>query len=215
MRRIYFFAVWSFVIGLAVAVAAGRPHEKQQGTPANSPAQATTAAAQNPQPKPSPQIERLLHAFEGTWGTREKFAPDAASPNGATAEGKIVWRPGPGGFSAVEEYQSRQGNTETTGMGVFWWDDAAHGYRTIWCDSTNPGGCISFKSVLRWEGLQLVLIEDYEVNNKKLTFKEAFGNISSSTFTQTLYGGPRGGELKIDQTIQAAKLTNGAGSPRE
>ena len=89
---------------------------------------------------------------------------------------------------------------------MFWWDEAAQGYRTIWCDSTNPGGCINFKNVARWAGEQLVLIEDYEVNGKKFTFKEVFGNITPGAFTQTLYGSESSKELKVDQTIQATKL---------
>lgn len=107
----------------------------------------------------------------------------------------------------IEDYHSKEGNRESAGLAVFWWDEAAQGYHNIWCDSTNPAGRINFKSVARWEGAQLVLVEDYEVNGKKFTFKEVFGDITSSTFTQTLYGGESGKELKVDQTIQATKLT--------
>ena len=69
-------------------------------------------------PKGSPQIEKMLRAFEGTWSIKEKFAPDAASPNGATGEGQIVWRAGPGRFSVIEEYRSKRSSTEVTGLGV-------------------------------------------------------------------------------------------------
>jgi hypothetical protein len=166
-----------------------------------------TAVRVPAEPKRSPQIEKMLRAFEGTWSIKEKFAPEAGSPNGATGEGQIVWRAGPGGFSVIEEYLSRRSSTEVTGLGVFWWDEAVHGYRTIWCDSTNPGGCISFKNVARWEGPQFVLVEDYEVNGKKVIFKEVFGDIAPGAFTQTLYGGESGKELNVDQVIQATKVT--------
>jgi hypothetical protein len=155
--------------------------------------------------KGSPQIEKVLRAFEGTWSIKEKFAPDAGSPNGAAGEGQIVWRAGPGRFSVIEEYRSKRESTEVTGLGVFWWDEAAQGYRTSWCESTNPGGCISFKNVARWEGPQLALVEDYEVNGKKVTFKEVFGDIAPGRFTQILYGGEARKELKVDQTIQATR----------
>jgi hypothetical protein len=97
---------------------------------------------------------------------------------------------------------------------VFWWDDSAGGYRTIWCDSTNPGGCIAFKNVAHWHGAQLVLVEDYEMNGKRFTFKEVFGDITPGTFTQTLYGAEAGGPLKVDQIIRATKSTetHGEGS---
>ena len=159
------------------------------------------------EPKGSPKIEEMLQAFEGTWSIKENFAPDAGSPNGATGEGQIVWRAGPGRFSVIEEYESKRGSTEVAGLGVFWWDEAAPGYRTIWCDSTNPGGCINFENVARWEGPQFVLVEDYEVNGKKVIFKEVFNNIAPGAFTQTLYGGESGKELKVDQIIRATKVT--------
>jgi|SRR5579863_8901741 hypothetical protein len=178
--------------------------DKKASSP-NPTTQPAAAPTQAPTPKPSPQMEKLLRAFLGTWSIHETLAPDPASPNGATGEGTIVWRPGPGGFSLIEDYQSKQGNRQVTGLAVFWWDESADGYRTIWCDSTNPGGCISFKNVSQWDGVQLVLVEDYEVNGKKFTFKEVFGDITPGTFTQTLYGGEAGGVLKVDQTIRATR----------
>ena len=187
-------------IGLLAGVGAGAHAGQRQAAAERVPAE----------PKGSPQIEKLLRAFEGTWSIKEKFAPDAGSPNGATGGGQIVWRAGPGKFSVIEEYRSKRESAEVTGLGVFWWDEAAQGYRTIWCESTNPGGCISFKNVARWEGPQLVLVEDYEVSGKKVIFKEVFGDIAAAGFTQTLYGGEAGKELKVDQTIQAEKGTRGS-----
>ena len=177
------------------------------GATAQAGQEQTVAAPVQAEPKGSPQIEKMLRAFEGTWSIKEKFAPDAGSPNGATGGGQIVWRPGPGRFSVVEEYRSKRESREVTGLGVFWWDEAVQGYRTIWCESTNPGGCISFKNVARWDGPQLVMVEDYEVNGKKVIFKEVFGDIAPGGFMQTLYGGEAGKELKVDQIIQATKAT--------
>src|ERR1019366_10443466 len=79
--------------------------------------QGQAAAAQvSPEPKGNPQMEKLLRGFEGTWSIKEKFAPDAGSPNGATGAGHIVWRAGPGRFAAIEEYRSKQGSREITGL---------------------------------------------------------------------------------------------------
>ena len=192
---------------LSLGIAFGQANMKRSLTAETNPVALPALPAQTSQPKPGSQMERLLRAFEGTWTTKENMAPDAALPNGATGEGQIVWRSGPGGFSVIEDYTSKQGARSVAGLGVFWWDEAANGYRTIWCDSTNPGGCISFKSVARWAGAQLVLVEDYDANGKKVTFKEVFGDITSTGFTQTLYGGESGKELKVDQTIRATKMS--------
>jgi hypothetical protein len=192
----------SLPAGLAVCQA-DKKQAPALGT--NLAAQPAAGGAQTPAPKPGAQIEKLLRAFQGTWAVNERIAPDPSTPNGATGEGSIVWLPGPGEFSAVEDYQSQQGARAVTGLAVFWWDESGDGYRTIWCDSTNPGGCISFKNVARWEGAQLVLVEDYEMNGKKVTFKEVFGDITPGSFTQTLCGGEAGGTLKVDQVIRATQ----------
>ncbi|MGA3210759.1 MAG: hypothetical protein ABSD20_05580 [Terriglobales bacterium] len=197
----------------AIGIAAAQTGQQQSGTSGGRQS-VQNAAAHPPEPKPSQQITKLLQAFAGTWSIKEKLAPDAASPNGAKGAGKIVWAAGPGGYSVVENYRSKEDGRTITGLGVFWWDEAAQGYRTMWCDSTNPGGCINFKNVAKWDGSHLVLIEPYEVNGKKVVFKEVFSDITPTAFTQTLYGGEEGGELKIDQTIRATKLA-GAGPGKE
>ena len=164
-----------------------------------------SASNQEPATKPNSQIERLLTALEGTWSITDELAPDASSAKGKMGAGTIIWRPGPGRFSVVEEFHSKQGDVDVTGLGMFWWEETARGYRTIWCDSTNPGGCIDFKNVVKWEGSSLVLQEDYELHGKKYTFKEVFGDITPESFTQTLYGGEAGGSLKVDEIIHARK----------
>jgi hypothetical protein len=159
--------------------------------------------------KPDPQITLLLRALEGTWSIKEELAADATSPSGKTGAGTIIWRPGPGGYSAIEEYSSKQGDETVSGLGELWWDDTVKGFHTIWCDSTNPGGCIDFKNSAHWEDSKLVLQEDYEVKGKKFTFREEFGDIGNDKFTQILYGGPAGGPLKVDQTIHAERVKSG------
>lgn len=151
------------------------------------------------------QAAKLLRALEGKWSITEDLAP-ATSPSGGEGKGQIIWRAGPGGYSVVEDYQSKEGDRDVRGLGVLWWDDAAHGFRTIWCDSTNPGGCISFKNVIHWEAANLVLVEDYEIKGKRFTFKEVFDDITPQSFTQTLYGAEAGAPLKVDQVIYAKRM---------
>ncbi|MGB8061057.1 MAG: hypothetical protein WCF26_04115 [Candidatus Sulfotelmatobacter sp.] len=165
----------------------------------------TPAQPNNSTPKSNPEIERLLRALGGTWSITDELAPDASSPKGKKGVGTIIWRPRPGEFSAVEEFRSNYGDVEVTGIGMLWWEAALHGYHVIWCDSTNPGGCINFKNAARWEGSSLILQEDYEVHGKKYTFKEIFGDITSDSFTQTLYGSEAGASLKVDEIIHGRR----------
>lgn len=177
----------------------------QTNSPGRNPSTGSAVATvpSQAQKKQESQMEQLIEAFKGQWVISEELAPDAPSPKKKSGMGDIVWRVGPGGFSLVEEYRSKQGDQEINGLGVFWWDDTAQGYHTIWCDSTNPGGCIDFKNAAKWDGPNLVLREDYEANDKKFTFKEVFSDISITHFTQTLYGAEAGHELKVDQVIHA------------
>ena len=125
MKRSHLAVMRLIMLTTAVGFATVQADQKQSGTPdVKSSVQTTGAAAQILEPKPGPQIERLRQALEGTWSIKERLAPDTASPSGATGEGRIVWRPGPGGFSVVEDYWSRQGRRKIAGFGVFWWDEA-------------------------------------------------------------------------------------------
>jgi len=173
--------------------------------PVDDSAAKKSAQSDHSTPKSNPQIERLLRALEGTWSITDELAPDESSPKGKKGAGTIIWRPGPGGFSAVEEFRSKQGEVEVTGIGMMWWEEALHGYHVIWCDSTNPGGCINFKNAARWEGSSLILQEDYEVRGKRYKFREIFGDMTSDSFTQTLYGGEAGTPLKVDEIIRGRK----------
>src|SRR5262249_31162728 len=77
-------------------------------------------------PMPSPQMLSLNKAIAGKWATSYNFAPDKAHPDGYSSEGEEVWRPGPGGFTLIEE--------ERIGSDIFllalhWWDNSTNTLR--------------------------------------------------------------------------------------
>jgi hypothetical protein len=57
-----------------------------------------------------------------------------------------------------------------------------------------------------WEDGELVLGDEWEAMGKKFTVKEVFSEISPRSFTQTLYLGESGGELKRIMLIKATKV---------
>lgn len=169
---------------------------------------AFTSAGQGP--SPAPQMQKLLSTLGGTWAITYTLEPTDQLPKGGTGEGREVFRPGPGGASLVEEFHSREGTREVTGLALAWWDEAAHGYRAVWCSSDNPAGCGVMAGLARFDGADFVLTDEFDMMGKKMAFREVFSDITTMSFTQTLYQGEAGTDLKRIMTIKATKLTRQA-----
>jgi len=155
--------------------------------------------------QPSPEMQRLFNTFLGTWRITEKIEPSEAMPNGGAADGTEVYRAGPGGVSIIEEIHLKESTGEISGLGIGWWDEKAHGYKALWCDSQNPNGCILMAHLAKWERDQFILRDEFEKNGKKFNFKEVLSEITPASFTQTLYQGEAGKELRKLATIHATK----------
>src|SRR5262249_31407663 len=135
----------------------------------------------------------------------KKLEPSETMPNGGTGEGEEIYRRGPGDASMTEEIHLKEGSRNITGLGLGWWDQQGKGYRTIWCDSENPNGCIIMGHLAKWDGNDFVLGDEFERDGKKLVLKEAFTEITPTSFTQTLYQCEAGKELKKLLTIHASR----------
>jgi len=125
-------------------------------------------------------------------------------PNGGAGQGQEIYRPGPGGVSLIEEFHSKEATGDVSGLGVAWWDEKARGFRAVWCESRNPRG-VNMARLANWEGDQFVLGDEWELGGKTLSFKEVFSDMTPRSFTQTLFQGESGGELKRLMTIKAAR----------
>lgn len=139
-------------------------------------------------------------------GIKTEYARSKETPDGGTGEGIEVWRPGPGGYSVIEEYREKNAQGEIYGFVSFWWDADLQGQRFVWCHNTNPLGCELSKGVAKWEGNRLAYREEREENGKKMIHLEVFEDITPASFSQTLSEGPAGRELKRVLTIRAVKL---------
>jgi len=158
-------------------------------------------------PKPAPEMQKLLDTLAGSWVITESYEPSEWAPKGGTGRGRETFRAGPGGLSMVEDYRSTTPAGEVSGMSVTWWDAKAGGYRAIWCDTTNPNGCVVMAKLARWEGSRFVLGDEFERDGRKIAFQEVLSDITATSFTQTISQGESGGELKRMLTIRAKKAT--------
>jgi hypothetical protein len=156
--------------------------------------------------QPSPEIKRLVEALSGTWSITLKIEPNESLPKGGGGKGEEVWRPGPGGLSLIEDYHSTGDEGEISGLGVAWWDNNAQRYQVTWCDNGNLDGCVVIKHGAKWEGSQVVAMDEWQKNGKKVTLKEVFSDITPTSFKQTLYQGESDGELKKFMSILATKI---------
>lgn len=153
---------------------------------------------------PGPELQNLML---GTWKTEAQYQPTSDTPNGETAFGTEIWRPGPGGFSVIEESREKNAKGDYEGLGVAWWDSKAQGQRFVWCDSNNPDGCYVSKEVAKWDGASLKWKEEQENAGKKRVYSEIFRDITPTAFTQVLGEGEPGEPLKATVTIHAAKVS--------
>src|ERR1700687_4354691 len=161
-------------------------------------------------PPPAHEMQRLTNMLAGRWSISQVFEPRGGMPKGVVGQGTEVWRPGPGERSLIEELQTRVGDRELSGLGVIWWDTQAQGYRVIWCGSANPRGCVVMSKLAHWEGDQFVVGDEFERDGRKVVYREVFSDFTPDSFTQTIYEGESGGELKRTLTIHAAKVARAA-----
>jgi len=158
-------------------------------------------------------MQKLTAALAGRWAIRQTFEASDTMPNGSVGQGTEVWRPGPGARSLVEDIHTRVGDREFSGLGVVWWDGQAQGFRVMWCGSANPRGCVVMSKLASWEDGQFVVRDEFERDGRKIVYREIFSDITPGSFTQTIYQGVPGGELKRTLTIHATRIA--AGQPAE
>ena len=127
--------------------------------------------------RPAPEMQRLLHAFVGSWHVNESFKV-SASRQGKTRQGTATFRAGPG-YSLIEDYRSTGSAGTLSFLGLLWWDESAHIYRLLTC--ANNDGC-QLRGTAKWEGKELVNSWEEKVDGKTARFKDSFVDISPSSF---------------------------------
>jgi hypothetical protein len=152
---------------------------------------------------PAPEIQKLIERLQGTWSIEERYERSEMMPKGGESHGEEVWRAGPGGLSLIESYHSRSPALEVTGTSVTWWDGTDSRYRTVWCSSDLPDGCMQIQG--RWVDEGWVLTDRFEVGGRKLEMTEIFSAFTPASFLQRLYQGAPGGEPRLIMTIRATR----------
>lgn len=178
------------------------------GTSINANAQSLTSV-----PQPSPEIQSLTKALTGEWSLSVKFEPDSSAPNGLTNTGEETWRPGPGGFTLLEEERLRMPEENLFLLGIVWWNSATKSLHGMECQNLLPYTCdvkgAQNDITMNWDGRQFVIDEmETSKSGKKSIWHEVWSEITPNSFTQTGEYGDPGGPRKRLFTIHATRLTS-------
>ena len=180
-------------------------------------AQSLTSAS-----NPSAELVGLTKALEGKWSLNVKFEPDATMANGLTNTGEETWRPGPGGFTLLEEEHLRMPQGDLFLLGALWWNTADKAFHGMECQNLLPYTCdvkgAQHDITMNWDGKQFV-IDEVETSpaGKKSIWHEVWSDITADSFMQTGEYGDPGAPRRRLFTIQATRLAttqgkNGLGS---
>ena len=175
---------------------------------ATAKAQSLTSA-----PQPSPEIQSLTKALTGEWSLNVKFEPDATVPNGLANTGEETWRPGPGGFTLLEEEHLRMPEGDLSLLGIVWWNTANKALHGMECQNLLPYTCdvkgAQNDITMNWDGKQFAIDEvETSKTGKKSIWHEVWSDITPTSFVQTGEYGDPGGPRKRLFTIHATRVTN-------
>lgn len=142
-------------------------------------------------------FRRIVSALSGKWSIRE------TSDHGETT-GEEIWQGGTGGMPLTEEFRAiTASGDKLNDYAALWWDGKAKKVRGIWCADFNDQGCTPFE--VTSPGSDIEMKGEYDSKGKSTAWRELFHITSATTFTQILYIGTPGEELKKVSTIVAER----------
>ena len=162
-------------------------------------------------PLPSPEIQSLAKALSGEWSLSAKFEPSSSAPKGIVNTGEETWRPGPGGFTLIEEEHLRMPDTEVFLLGIVWWSTATKGFHGMECQNILPYTCdvkgAQNDITMSWDGKEFIIDEvETSAGGKKSIWHEVWSDITPTSFTQTGEYGEPGGPRKRLFTVHATRV---------
>ena len=138
-------------------------------------------------PKPSPEIVQLTKSLEGEWSLSVQFEPNSSAPNGLVNTGEETWRPGPGGFTLLEEEHLRTPEGDLSLLGIVWWYSADKSFHGMECQNLLPYTCdvkgAQNDITMNWDGKQFVIDEvETSTSGKKSIWHEVWSDITPTSF---------------------------------
>jgi len=162
-------------------------------------------------PQPSSELQSLTKALSGEWSLSVKLEPSTSARNGLTNTGEESWRPGPGGFTLLEEEHLRMPENDVFLLGIVWWNTTTKSLHGMECQNLLPYTCdvkgAQNDITMNWDNKQFVIDEmETSKSGKKSVWHEVWSDITPNSFTQTGEYGDPGGPRKRLFTIHATRV---------
>jgi hypothetical protein len=171
----------------------GKKSAKQSGS------QTQQAAAGGMATKQAAEMQKALDALQGTWSTKGVMEKSDFMPNGGSDAGTAVFKPGPGGLSLTEDYNSKGSLGNYRGLGVIWFDPKDQMFHAVWCDGMTPSGCADIGTG-KWEGDKMVFNGKMNMGEKAYDVRATMGPFEGNTFKYVEEVGENG-QFKPSMTI--------------
>lgn len=159
--------------------------------------------------QPSQELQSLIKALSGEWSLNVRFEASTAMPKGIVNSGTETWRPGPGGFTLLEEEHLQMPKGDVFLLGVVWWNAQTTRMNGMECQNLLAYTCDVKGSLnditMSWDGKQFAISEWETHNGKKTQWHEVWSDITATSFTQTGDSIEPDGSQKRLFTIHATK----------
>ncbi len=197
-----FATLMTFTLCASLAVAQEKPAGKKAAGQSKQGKEAEKKPGGQGMPmmvKASPEIQKLIKMFAGTWTASQKIEPSEFMPGGS-GTGTDTVKAGPGGNSLLSDYRSKSAMGSFSGHGIIYWEPKRQVYSSVWCDSMSPEGC-EVGATGKWEGSDLVFNSEGEMMGKKFQSKQVYTDIKPDSYTFYIDSSMDGGPMKRFLTI--------------
>jgi Protein of unknown function (DUF1579) len=145
------------------------------------------------QSDPKAQVARLAFLL-GAWNAADTYEKSPFTPSGGSGIGIYKTVLGPGDFSVLTDYEYQGPRGGVSGHQVLAWDPQGGRYAGYGVTSSSPGVVVVSGD---WESRDFVLVGNFEVGGKKVSFKEVFSDIQERSMTVRQYNSVEGGPVAL------------------
>ena len=161
--------------------------------------------ASRPQQSDTPEMQRLIRLYRGTWEYTETYSKSPAFPNGGENAGIYTSELGPGGMSIVNRFHSKGPVGDFEGLLVMTWDAKEKAYKAYVFGNDFSGALVETG---QFEGDTLIFRANVSMGEKSIPIRnetrvDTKGVLTSDSFFGTAAPGAK--ETPFVRVVAARK----------